>query len=176
MLISMPTGTSTIFGVFQAIVGLLAHYERDLSSSSTGRLTWSSECAIEFQIGGQNFVTSPLFECGASFRLQLLHCESSIKKLYRTPTFNLPTTITPQTAWFSQHPGYRIRFQRCRDQHEQGGLLNLPRAQSKCPMQISSAGSNGLAISSPSIRSLSQPKASKISRCAGNAMDRRRHD
>ncbi len=41
MLISMPTGTSTIFGVFQAIVGLLAHYERDLSSSSTGRLTWS---------------------------------------------------------------------------------------------------------------------------------------
>ncbi len=41
MLISMPTGTSTIFGVFQAIVGLLAHYERDLSSSSTGKLTWS---------------------------------------------------------------------------------------------------------------------------------------
>lgn len=29
MLISMPTGTSTILGVFQAIIGLLAHYGRD---------------------------------------------------------------------------------------------------------------------------------------------------
>lgn len=29
MLISMPTGTSTILGVFQAIVGLLAHCGRD---------------------------------------------------------------------------------------------------------------------------------------------------
>ena len=29
MLISMPTATSTILGVFQAIVGLLAHCGRD---------------------------------------------------------------------------------------------------------------------------------------------------
>ena len=29
MLISMPTGTSTILGVFQAIIGLLAHCGRD---------------------------------------------------------------------------------------------------------------------------------------------------
>lgn len=42
MLISMPTGTSTIFGVFQAIAVSLPIARRDFASSSMSKLTRSS--------------------------------------------------------------------------------------------------------------------------------------
>jgi hypothetical protein len=59
MLISMPTGTSTIFGVFQAIVGLLAHYGRDSACPSTLRLTRSFKTVPwNFELTWQQFVTN----------------------------------------------------------------------------------------------------------------------
>ena len=50
MLISMPTGTSTIFGVFQAIIGLLAHCGRDsLALVDAKANTEVSNRAMEFK-------------------------------------------------------------------------------------------------------------------------------
>ena len=50
MLISMPTGTSTIFGVFQAIIGLLAHCGRDsLALVDPKANTEFSNRAMEFE-------------------------------------------------------------------------------------------------------------------------------
>jgi hypothetical protein len=91
--------------------------------------------AIEFQIGGQNFVTSPLFECGASFFASnccIAKAASKSALLALPTTFNLPTTTTPQTAWFfaaswiSQCDSNGAQISMNREV-----LLNLPRARIK---------------------------------------------
>ena len=64
MLISIPTGTSTIFGVFQAIIGLLAHCRRDsLALVNVEANTEFPNRAMDFQ--------SPLAQgCDGSPRVQ----------------------------------------------------------------------------------------------------------
>ena len=57
MLISMPTGTSTIFGVFQAIVGLLAHCGRD------SRVPVNAEANTEFPNRAMEFRTDLATVC-----------------------------------------------------------------------------------------------------------------